>query len=186
MQDSSREMVCPVELAGSLDNRIRKFFHNPEKILRPHIQEGMSALDLGCGPGFFTLAMSRLVGDSGSVCAADLQQGMLEIVQRKVRGTELEPRISLHLCGENSIGLKPNSFDRILMFWMLHEVPQKLNFLSEIKSFLRPNGYVFLVEPFGHVSSKTFLQEMNLAREAGFQVQPCHAPFFSRAALLGV
>ncbi len=66
--------VCPAELAGSLDNRMRRLLQNPLKILRPYVQEGMTALDVGCGPGFFTLPMAQLVGSSGRVIAADLQR----------------------------------------------------------------------------------------------------------------
>ena len=44
----------------------------------------MTALDVGCGPGFFTLDMARLVGESGQVIAADLQEGMLQIVRDKI------------------------------------------------------------------------------------------------------
>jgi len=46
--------VCPVERAGSLDNKIRRWLRNPQKILGPYIDEGMTVLDIGCGPGLFT------------------------------------------------------------------------------------------------------------------------------------
>ena len=72
--------VCPVALSGSLDNRIRRWLQNPEKILRPYITEGMAVLDVGCGPGFFSLEMARMVGKSGRVIAADMQEGMLQKV----------------------------------------------------------------------------------------------------------
>ena len=70
--------VCPVERAGRLNNSIRRWFQNPEKILQPYIKEGMIVVDLGCGPGFFTVDMARLVGTSGRVIASDLEEGMLE------------------------------------------------------------------------------------------------------------
>ena len=44
----------------------------------------MTVLDVGCGPGFFTLDMARLVGPSGRVIAADLQEGMLEKLGQKI------------------------------------------------------------------------------------------------------
>ncbi len=77
----SRHHICPVENAGMLDNSIRNFLQNPEKILKPYLQTGMVALDVGCGPGFFSLQMAEMVGESGKVIAADLQQGMLEKLQ---------------------------------------------------------------------------------------------------------
>ena len=57
--------TCPVEMAGSLDFRLRRQFQNPQKILAPYIREGMTALDMGCGPGFFSIDMAQMVGKSG-------------------------------------------------------------------------------------------------------------------------
>jgi ubiquinone/menaquinone biosynthesis C-methylase UbiE len=34
---------------------------NPEKILKSFISEGMSVLDLGCGPGFFTVEIAKML-----------------------------------------------------------------------------------------------------------------------------
>ena len=85
-----RNRVCPVERAGSLDNRIRRWLQNPRKILEPYIKEGMTVLDVGCGPGFFSIEIAQLVGKSGRVIAADLQEGMLQKLRDKIRGTELE------------------------------------------------------------------------------------------------
>ena len=80
--------VCPVERANSLDSKLRRWIQNPLKILAPYLREGMSVLDIGCGPGFFTIDMAMMVGESGRVIAADLQEGMLERLRRKIAGTE--------------------------------------------------------------------------------------------------
>jgi hypothetical protein len=60
-----KNRVCPVERAGSLDNRFRRLLQNPRKILGPYIEEGMTVLDLGCGPGFFSIEIAQMVGKSG-------------------------------------------------------------------------------------------------------------------------
>ena len=82
MSDGNR--VCPVSLAGGLDSGIRKLLQNPGRILNAHVREGMTVLDLGCGPGFFSVEMARRVGESGSVIAVDLQEGMLERLRKKL------------------------------------------------------------------------------------------------------
>ena len=51
MRDKNR--ICPVENAGGLDNGIRRWLQNPRKILGPYINEGMTALDFGCGARIF-------------------------------------------------------------------------------------------------------------------------------------
>jgi ubiquinone/menaquinone biosynthesis C-methylase UbiE len=50
----------------------------------------MKVLDIGCGPGFFTIEIAKMLNGSGQVIAADMQEGMLCKVQQKVEGTGLE------------------------------------------------------------------------------------------------
>ena len=80
--------VCPVERAGGLDNRVRTLLQNPQKILGNYVKEGMTALDLGCGPGFFSIGMARIVGESGLVIATDLQEGMLQKLKMKCKNAK--------------------------------------------------------------------------------------------------
>lgn len=47
MSNSDKNRVCPVELAGGLDNKIRRLFQNPYKILKPYIEPGMKVFELG-------------------------------------------------------------------------------------------------------------------------------------------
>ena len=105
MNKESDKRICPVENAGALDNSFRNFLQNPQKILKPYIKEGMTVLDLGCGPGYFTIEIAKLLKDSGKVIAADLQEGMLNKVNKKIEGTILKDKIEIHKCEENSIGV---------------------------------------------------------------------------------
>ena len=77
MNKVNDKRICAVEKAGGLDNSVRKFLQNPQKILSPYIHEGMTVLDLGCGPGVFSIEIAKLLGDSGNVIAADLQKECL-------------------------------------------------------------------------------------------------------------
>ncbi len=165
----NKNRVCPVELAGSLDNKIRRMLQNPLKILKPYIKEGMSVLDIGCGPGFFTVPIAGLVGKNGKVIAADLQKGMLQKLYSKIKGTELEDRIKLHKSEQDKIGIA-EKVDFILAFYMVHEVPDKDNFFKELKSLLKESGSVFIVEPkLFHVSKKAFEETIKIAELAGFK-----------------
>ncbi len=166
MSDENRR-ICPVERAGSLDNRIRRWLQNPQKILGPYIEEGMTVLDLGCGPGFFSIDLARMVGKSGRVIASDLQEGMLRKLRNKIQGTELEERITLLKCEKNTIGA-PGDVDFVLAFYMVHEVPNQEAFFGEIGSILKPNGQILVVEPPFHVSKKAFEATVGIARDAGF------------------
>jgi ubiquinone/menaquinone biosynthesis C-methylase UbiE len=182
MKKEENPYVCPSGFAGSLDNSLRRWLQNPQKILAPYISEGMTVLDLGCGPGVFTLEIARLVRESGKVIAADLQDGMLEIVAGKIRGTELEKRIELHKCEKNSIGLT-EKVDFILAFWMVHEVPDHAGLFQDLKSILKPGGKLFIIEPKMHVTRTEFEKMSGVILQTGFKIIERPKVFFSRAML---
>lgn len=175
--------MCPAELAGSLDSKVRRWIHNPVKILMPYLAEGMTALDVGCGPGYFTIDMANLVGDSGHVFAADLQNKMLQIVKQKIAGTSFEKRITLHKCESDKIGLN-GSVDFVLLFYMVHEVPDPSAFFKEIYSLVNPNGQVLMVEPPVHVSKSAFNDSIILAQNAGFKIMAKPKMFPDKAVVL--
>ncbi len=180
---NERNRVCPVELAGSLDNRLRRWLQDPQKILKPYIKEGMTVLDLGCGPGFFSIDLARLVGKSGRVIASDLQEGMLQKLRDKIQGTELEERITLHRCAVNKIGVLED-VDFVLAFYMVHEIPNQEGFLNEIKSILKSDGQLFIVEPPFHVSKTTFEEMVKKAKDAGFTPVERPRVLFSKTVIL--
>jgi ubiquinone/menaquinone biosynthesis C-methylase UbiE len=166
--NNTRTRVCPVERANSLDNKIRKWFQNPGKILAPYIKEGMKVLDVGCGPGFFSIEIAKMVGTDGKVFSADLQEGMLEKVKAKTKGTELENRVIPVKCDKNKINLT-EKVDFVLAFYMVHEVPDKASFFNELKTVLKENGKFLIVEPkLFHVSKDAFQSTVNHAEKAGF------------------
>lgn len=176
--------VCPVERAGSLDNRLRRLIQNPEKIVAPYLREGMTVMDLGCGPGFFTLEMAKMVGSGGKVIASDLQLGMLERLHEKIKGTPLEQRIILHHCTEDTIGVA-EKIDFVLAFYMFHEIAHQEKYLVEVRSLLKPHGRMLIVEPPIHVSRTEFANILEKGRKAGFAVIDRPKVFLSKSALLG-
>jgi len=178
-----KKHICPVERAGSLDSRIRRWVQSPKKILGPYVKEGMTVLDLGCGPGFFSIEMAYMVGKSGCVIASDLQEGMLQKVRDKIEGTDLQERINLHHCEDERIGVS-NPVDFVLAFYMLHEVPLQEALFDELGSILKPTGQMLIVEPPFHVSKSAFGMTIKRSESAGFELVETPKVFFSRTAVL--
>ena len=175
--------VCPVEHAGSLDNRFRRWLQNPRKILAPYVKAGMTVLDLGCGPGFFTIDLADMVGPSGRVIAADLQEGMLEKLRAKIRGTEIERRITTHRCQDRSIGVT-DKVDLALAFYLAHEVPDQEALFREIASILKPGGQFFMAEPPLHVSKAAFEESVTKAAKSGLTQIARPNVFLSKAIVM--
>lgn len=180
---NDKNPICPVEKAWHLDNGIRRWLQNPRKILRPFVGQGMTVLDIGCGPGFFALEMAHMVGSSGRVIAVDLQQGMLQKLKIKVQGTDLEERIVLHRSEEDRIGIS-EKVDFALCFYLIHELPSPEKFFSELKTLLKPKGLVFIAEPSFHVSQKTFESTISRAVAAGFQTTAAWNVTLSKTMIL--
>lgn len=175
--------VCPVEIAGGLDNSIRRFLQNPQKILKDYITEDMTVLDLGCGPGFFSVEIAKMLSNPGKVIAADLQEGMLKKVENKIAGTELESKIRIHKCEQDKVGIT-EKVDFILAFYMIHEVPDKEKLFAELHSVLKPEGKFYIIEPNFHVSKNSFYSMIDKLETAGFEITDEPKLFLSRAVLL--
>ncbi len=179
-----RQRVCPVEHAGILDGVWRRLLQNPRKILSPYIRDGMTVLDFGCGPGFFTVTMAELVGPTGRVLAVDLQEGMLRLLGSRIRGSKLESRVTLHRCSPDCIGVNAK-VDFILAFYVVHELPDQHQWCREVADLLRPKGLLLIVEPRPfHVSKADFEQTILAARTAGLAATSSPRVLLSRTALL--
>ena len=176
------ERVMPVENASSLDNLFRRWIQNSNRILHNRVREGMAVLELGCGSGFFTLEIARLVGRSGKVIAADLQDGMLELLSRKIGGTGMEDRIQLHKCSEDGIGVL-EKVDLVLAFFMVHEVADKRRFLKEIKSIMKPDGRLYIIEFKAHPPKAKFDEMVEIAYSLGFKEMERPGFLLSRAVI---
>ena len=159
--------VCPWWFASFLDNRVRKFLHDPEKVLGMYIEKGQTVLDIGCGPGMFSIAMAKLVGENGKVIAVDIQDKMLARLKQKI-AKEGARNIQIHKSEPDRIGIT-EQVDFALAFFMVHEVPDKSKFFSEVVSLLKPEGTFLVVEPKLHVSASAFKTTITIARSCGLR-----------------
>jgi ubiquinone/menaquinone biosynthesis C-methylase UbiE len=178
------DRVCPWWLCFTFDNPLRRLIHNPEKIVREWLTPGQTAIDIGCGMGYFSLPMARLVGDTGRVIAVDLQDQMLHQLQRRAVKAGLQSRIQLHRCQPDTLAISEPA-DFVLTFWMVHEVRNKTAFLQEIRNLLKPTAHYLLVEPKFHVSAADFQKTVEIA--CGVGLNPAAQPKvgLSRAVLFG-
>jgi len=182
-ESSSRKgHVCPWWLAYTFDNPIRKLFHQPQKMLAPYLTAGMRAMDVGCGMGYFSIAMAKMVGDKGKVFCVDLQSKMLEVTEKRARLANLNGRMVFYRCEPDSLGIT-EKVDFILNFWMVHEINDQRAFFNQLQSNLNSGGQILIAEPKIHVSAGYFQQTLEIAQSAGLRICGQPAIRFSHAAL---
>jgi ubiquinone/menaquinone biosynthesis C-methylase UbiE len=156
--------------------------HNPDRLLRGLVGPGDTAVDFGCGPGFFTLPMAEMVGLEGQVVAVDLQAEMLDKLKVRAERAGLASRIRLHQCAADAIGhVEPADF--ALAFYMVHETPDAERFLRELHGTLKEGGRFLLVEPKAHVSAAAFEKTEDMAAAVGLQPLSQPRVRLSRATL---
>jgi len=111
---------------------------------------------------------------------------MLEKLRDKIRGTDLEQRITTVRCDQSSINVR-ECVDFILTFYMVHEVPDKTALFSQLRKVLNSGGRLLLVEPkLFHVSRAEFARTTAIASSCGFDVGPGPALPLSWSALLSL
>jgi ubiquinone/menaquinone biosynthesis C-methylase UbiE len=176
------EGPCPWWLCFTFDNFLRRLIQNPKRILSPYVKPGWTVLDVGPGMGYFTIPLAMLVGDSGKVIAADVQQKMLDGINRRAVRAGVQSRIKPHLSAMGKIGLN-EPVDFCLAFWMVHEVSDRTRFINEIASGLKPGGLFLVVEPRLHVSKINFDETYRIVESTGLSFVESPRIFISYSAL---
>ena len=109
------------------------------------IRAGMTVADLGAGEGYYTVRLAERVGADGRVLAQDISREALERLGRRVERERLE-NISIKLGMDDNPQLPSDSFDRVFMVHMYHEVTEPYAFLWNLWPALNAEGQIIVVE----------------------------------------
>ena len=152
-----------------------------------YVSPGDTVVDLGCGGGFFSVALAKMVGrDNGRVIAVDLQKEMLDITRDFAAKSGVMERIILHQCKSDDIGLSDEKVDFVLAFYMVHEVPDRKAFFHQVSELLKPDAHFMMIEPNHHVTAEQFDQILSEAGSAGLKPLRLLRMMFSRGMLFGL
>lgn len=118
----------------------------PEQLLRDlGLAEGMTLGDIGCGPGFFSIPAARIVGETGSVYAADIEGEMLSTVRSRATEAGLT-NVHVVKTNDREIPIPHESCDYVLLAFMLHEIEHRASFLHRATRLLKPTGRLVILE----------------------------------------
>lgn len=110
-----------------------------------NIRDGMTVADIGAGEGYYTVRLAERVGEAGRVLAQDIDEEALGRLARRVERERLE-NISIKPGAVDDPRLPSDSFDRIFLVHMYHEVGEPYAFLWRMWPALTQTGQIIVVE----------------------------------------
>lgn len=110
-----------------------------------NIKDGMTVADIGAGEGYYTVRLAQRVGDKGRVLAQDIDRAVLDRLGQRIDRERLE-NISIKLGAPDDPQLPVDSFDRIFLVHMYHEVTEPYAFLWRIYPALAEAGEIIVVD----------------------------------------
>jgi len=135
------------------DNPFRKLFSNPNEFCY-HVTNGQVIADLGCGPGFYTLALAECVGPKGRVYAVDSDEKAIRALEKKAEERGYH-NIEAHASSASDLNfIKDESVDFVLANGLLCSMaPQHHeSTVNEIRRILKPGGLTYLSVAKGFLS----------------------------------
>jgi ubiquinone/menaquinone biosynthesis C-methylase UbiE len=109
------------------------------------LQKGATVADIGAGSGYMTEKLSKKVGPMGKVYATDIQQGMIDLLNKRIAKRKLA-NVTPVLSTQDDTRLPVEAIDLVIMVDVYHELSQPQLMLRHIKASLKPGGRLVLLE----------------------------------------
>ena len=159
--------IFPHQWAFTLLIPIRNLFLSPKTLIkRLQLEAAMQVLEVGCGPGYFSLHVARQLSQ-GSIVLADIQQEMLDYAKKRLSRKKIT-NSHYYLCDGDRFKLADNHFDRIFMVTVIGEVKHQDAYMQEFFRMLKPNGILSFSEQAGDPDKMESETIRKLAEKHGF------------------
>ena len=129
------------------------------------VKPGMKVCDMGCGNGFYTVQLAKMVGEKGQVYAVDIQPKMLEFLKERTDKEKVTGNV-VPILGELwDPKLPDGKLDLILLVDVYHEFSHPEHMLAAMRKSLAPGGQVVLVEYRGEDAEVPIKPEHKMTKE---------------------
>jgi ubiquinone/menaquinone biosynthesis C-methylase UbiE len=125
-----------------LDPQREAYWDPPVFLSRLGIKPGQTVLDVGSGPGFWTLPMAGLVGQQGTVWALDVSQELLDDLAAR----NPPPQVRLRRTDLPQTGLPAGAADLAWLAFVFHEVMPPEQLATELRRVLKAGGKVAVLD----------------------------------------
>ena len=171
LKRSGTAAPCPNSLSWLVDNPIRRRYQR-STLDRVGIQPGDQVLELGPGPGTFTVEAGHRAGPSGRLIAVDIQPEMIAQVDDRVRQAGLI-NVETHVAGAYDLPLGDETVDRAFLVTVLPEIPDQARALDELRRVLKPGGVLSITEEFFDPDYPFPWETLQRLKGAGFEEDAC-------------
>ena len=155
------------------DNPLLPIFRNSYRLLKAAgLKPGQKVVEVGCGPGFFTIPAARIVGEEGFVYAVDVHPLAIERVKEKIEKEGIK-NVGPMLANASDTGLPDRSIDLAFLFGLRYIAGGLENVIAEIHRILKPGGVLSFEKTKG--SEKKLIEEVE---RGGFIYSGRHARIF--------
>lgn len=134
------------EYIERMESPDRAVWQKPEKVIDYlAIRDGDVIADIGAGSGYFSVLLSKRVGDSGRIYAVDIENEMIEYIEKRAKKERLN-NIKTILSKPDDPLLLESSIDLIFICDTYHHIEGRDNYLKILKKVLKKNGRLAIVD----------------------------------------
>ena len=170
-----------------MDNFVRRLIAPPKKKISRFLRAGFVTADLGCGPGYFTIPMAKLVGESGRVYAVDSDPKSIEKLKQKIG--EKQHTVEAHTTSAARLDMVAGrSVDFVFANGLLCCMTDHHDAVAEIKRIMKPTGlaYVSVTKLYRHNDPRAVREEEWSRILEGFKVTERHDGILNRWATVSL
>ena len=162
--------IFPYKFAFTLLIPLRNIFLSPKKLIeRLELKEDFIVLEIGPGPGYFSIKFAQRLTE-GKLVLADIQQEMLDYAKKRIEKRGLK-NVEYKLCDGEKLKFSNEYFDRVFMVTVIGEVVQKEKYIHEINRILKKGGLLSISELAGDPDRMNIEELKELTAIGGLKLQ---------------
>ncbi len=158
--------VFPHQFAFTLLIPLRNIFLSPGKLIsRLELKKDSHVLEVGPGPGYFSIRIAKALTD-GKLVLADIQREMLDKARKRIRKKGFS-NVDFYLCDGEKFQLPDESFDIIFLVTVMGEIENKNAYIKEFHRLLKKGGLLSISELKGDPDKMTSSEIKELIKDSG-------------------
>ncbi len=131
-----------LKIISIMHDSLYRVFVNPRKLLKAAgLSDGQRVLEVGFGPGFFTIPAAEIIGTGGHLYSIDINPAAVAGVRRKVEQVGLK-NVSVLVADASKINLLDSSVDMAFLFGVIRSLKNLDSVLAEMHRVLKENGTI--------------------------------------------